>query len=79
MKTIYERLHPEILASINTDEQRYPCTTRALKLKLKSTDHWSNLSVSDVQTIITHSHVKLIEVDTFDLLWGDKFLIDEEN
>jgi hypothetical protein len=74
MKTIYDKLHPEILASINADEQRYPCTTRALKLKLKSTDWWSDLSVGDVQTIITHSHVKLMEVDTFDLLCGDKFL-----
>ena len=74
MKTIYEKLHPEILASINADEQRFPCTTRALKLKLKSTDHWSDLSVSDVQGILNHSHVKLIEIDHFDLLWGDKFL-----
>ena len=74
MKTIYDKLHPEILASINADEQRYPCTTRALKLKLKSTDWWSDLSVSDVQGILNHSHIKLIEIDHFDLLWGDKFL-----
>ena len=74
MKTIYEKLHPKVLASINADEQRFPYTTRALKLKLKSTDHWSDLSVSDVQGILNHSHVKLIEIDHFDLLWGDKFL-----
>jgi len=74
MKTIYEKLHPEVLASINADEQQFPYTTRALKLKLKSTDHWSDLSVSDVQGILNHSHVKLIEIDHFDLLWGDKFL-----
>ena len=74
MKTIYEKLHPEILASINADEQKYPYTTRALKLKLKSTDWWSDLSVSDVQGILNHSHIKLIELDNFDLLWGDKFL-----
>jgi hypothetical protein len=74
MKTIYEKLHPEILASINADEQKYPYTTRALKLILKSTDWWSDLSVSDVQSILNHSHIKLIEIDHFDLLWGDKFL-----
>jgi len=77
MKTIYERLTPEILASINADKQRYPFTTRAFKLKLKSTDYWSDLSVSDVQIIITHSHIKLVELDHFDLLWGDKFLTNE--
>ena len=37
MKTIYERLKPEILASINADKQEYPYTTKALKEKLKKT------------------------------------------
>jgi uncharacterized protein YaiE (UPF0345 family) len=75
MKTIYDRLTPDILASINADEQRYPFTTKALKIKLKSSDDWSQLSVGDVQSIITHSHVSLVDVCQTDLLWGDKFLI----
>ena len=75
MKTIYDRLKPDILASINSDEQRYPFTTKALKIKLKSSDDWSQLSVSDVQSIITHSHVSLVDVCQTDLLWGDKFLV----
>jgi len=74
MKTIYDKLHPEILASINADEQRYPYTTKALKIKLKSSNDWSQLSVGDVQSIITHSHVSLVDVCQTDLLWGDKFL-----
>ena len=77
MKTIYERLNPDILASINNDEQRYPYTTKALKVKLKSSNDWSQLSVGDVQSVLTHSHVKLIDVDQADLLWGDKFLTNE--
>ncbi len=76
MKTIYERLNPDILASINADEQRYPFTTKALKIKLKSSDDWSQLSVGDVQSIITHSHVSLVDVCQTDLLWGDKFLVE---
>ena len=78
MKTIYDRLTPDILASINNDEQRYPFTTKALKIKLKSSDDWSQLSVGDVQSIITHSHIRLIVVDPADLIWGDKFLITDE-
>tara|TARA_A100000172_G_C2990837_1_gene92783 strand:+ start:49 stop:282 length:234 start_codon:yes stop_codon:yes gene_type:complete len=77
MKTIYDKLNPEILASINADKQKYPLTTRAFKLKLKSIDYWSDLSVSDVQIIITHSHIKLVELNHLDLLWGDKFLTNE--
>ena len=78
MKTIYDRLQPDILASINSDEQRYPYTTKALKIKLKSSDDWSQLSVGDVHSIITHSHIRLIDINREDLMWGDKFLITDE-
>ena len=74
MKTIYEQLNPDILESINKDEQRYPYTTRALKKKLKSSDDWSQLSIGDIQAIITHSHDKFVELNYIDFMWGDKFL-----
>ena len=78
MKTIYDRLTPDILASINADEQVYPYTTKALVKKLQSIDFWDQLSISDIKSIITHSHVKLIDVDQIDFMWGDKFLIKNE-
>ena len=34
MKNLYNRLKPDVLASINKDQQRYPYTTRSLKIKL---------------------------------------------
>ena len=77
MKTIYDRLNPDILESINKDEQRYPYTTRALKKKLKSSDDWSQLSIGDIQAIITHSHEKFVELNYIDFMWGDKFLTNE--
>ena len=76
MKTVYERLNPDILASINADEQRFPYTTRILKEKLKNSICWDELSISDIKSIITHSHVKLIDIDQLDFMWGDKFLKD---
>ena len=75
MKTIYDRLKPDILASINKDKQKYPFTTRALKMKLKSSYDWSELSIGNVQSIITHSHVSLLDVCQTDLLFGETFLI----
>jgi len=75
MKTIYDRLNPDILASINADEQRYPFTTKALKFKLRSSECWSQLSVSDVQSIISHSHENFLTLSYQDIVWGDKFLI----
>ena len=74
MKNLYNRLKPDVLASINKDQQRYPYTTRALKIKLQSSYDWSELSVGNVQSIISHSHVSLINVSHTDLLFGDSFL-----
>ena len=74
MKTIYDRLKPDILASINADEQRYPFTTKALKIKLKSSDDWSQLSVGDVQSIISHSHESFLTLSYEDIVWGNKFI-----
>ena len=76
MKTIYDRLNPDILASINADEQHFPYTTKALKKKLKNSVGWEQLSISDVRSIVIHSHHKIIDLNQFDLMWGDRFLID---
>ena len=76
MKTIYDKLNPDILASINADEQQFPYTTKALKKKLKNSIYWDQLSVSDVRSIVIHSHVKIVNIDALDFIWGDKFLID---
>jgi len=78
MKNLYNRLKPEILVSINDDKQKYPFTTRALKMKLKSSYDWSELSIGNVHSIINHSHTTLIDVCQTDLLFGVKFLTDEK-
>jgi uncharacterized protein YaiE (UPF0345 family) len=74
MKNLYNRLKPEILVSINESKQKYPYTTRALKLKLKTSYDWSELSVGNVHAIINHSHVGLVDICQTDLLFGVKFL-----
>ena len=78
MKTIYDRLNPDILASINKDIQEYPYTTKALKQKLKKTISWDELTIGDIRSVVIHSHVKIIDIQQEDLLWGDKFLVNEE-
>jgi hypothetical protein len=78
MKGIYDRLNPDILASINADEQQFPYTTKALKEKLKKTISWDELTIGDIRSVVIHSHIKIIDIQQEDLLWGDKFLINEE-
>ena len=78
MKTIYNRLKPDILASINKDKQEYPYSTRALKGRLKKVISWDQLTISDIRTVIIHSHLDILDISHMDLIWGDKFLANEE-
>ena len=78
MKNLYNRLKPDILASINADEQEYPYTTKALKEKLKKTTLWEQLTIGDIRSVVIHSHVSIVNITEMDLLWGDKFLTNEE-
>ena len=78
MKTIYDRLKPEILASINADKQEYPYTTKALKEKLKKTISWDELTIGDIRSVVIHSHISIVDINHMDLMWGDKFLVNEK-
>ena len=79
MKTIYDRLNPKIKASIKKDIKIYPYSTKALIKSTQDAITWSDLRMTDIQSIINHSHLSFIQLSMQDIMWGDKFLIDEEN
>ena len=79
MKNIYDRLKPKIRKSIQDDLKRYPTSTTLLIKKLKKNSFWQDLSVSDVQKVVLWSHYSLIEISHTDLLYGDRFLVDEDD
>ena len=78
MKNLYDKLQPEIRKSIQVDLKKYPHTTMKLIDTLKSVNLWSDLKVQDVSTIINHSHDNLLSISHMDLLWGDKFLVNDD-
>ena len=79
MKNLYEQLKPEVRDSIKADLEKYPATTRHLINTLKSVNFWSDLKVCDVQRVIHHDHANLLTVSHMDLLWGDKYLLNDED
>ena len=79
MKNIYDRLKPKIRKSIQDDLKRYPTSTTLLIKKLKKNSFWQDLSVNDVQKVVLWSHYSLIEISHTDLLYGDRFLVDEDD
>ena len=78
MKTIYDKLDPEILASIKADLDRYPASTGALIESLQKAFFWSELTMGNISTIITHSHESFMTLSHQDIMWGSKFLTNEK-
>ena len=79
MKKIYDKLKPEIQDSIQKDLKTFPASTRMLVDSLELHSFWSELTVDEVRTIINHSHLSFVEISINDILWGDKFLLNEGN
>ena len=78
MKKIYEKLKPELQDSIQEDLEKFPASTKILMNSLELHSFWSELTVDEVRTIINHSHLSFVEISMNDVLWGDKFLINEK-
>ena len=78
MKKIYDKLNSEIQDSIQEDLKNFPVSTRVLVDSLELHSFWSELTVDEVRTIINHSHLSFVEISINDILWGDKFLLNDE-
>ena len=79
MKKIYDKLNSEIQDRIQEDLNNFPTSTRMLVDSLELHSFWSELTVDEVRTIINHSHLSFVEISINDILWGDKFLLNEGN
>ena len=78
MKTLYDKLKPEIRNSIQEDLKKYPTSTMSLIDSLKAANFWSDLKVHNVNSIILHDHTNLLTISHMDLLYGDRFLLNED-
>ena len=78
MKTLYDKLKPEIRDSIQEDLKKYPTSTMTLIDSLKAANFWSDLKVHNVNSIILHDHTNLLTISHMDLLYGDRFLLNED-
>ena len=77
MKNLYEQLKPEIRDSIQEDLKKYPTSTMSLIDGLKSVNFWSDLKMCDIRCVITHDHTNLLTISHMDLLYGDRFLLND--
>ena len=78
MKTLYERLEPEIIEGLEHNEERYPETINVIVNELKSHKFWQDLTIGQARSVILFSDFPMVKVTRTTLLWGENIIKDEE-
>ena len=73
MKTIYKQLKQKYKDELEDSSVKYS-TAKRLKHVLLSTNTWSDLTVNNVQDLITYTGETAYKVSAYDFIYGDKFL-----
>jgi hypothetical protein len=77
MKTLYERLKPELLINLNKNTEEYSDSVVRVTKILQNNSFYSDLTISEVDSINTFCEVDLCYVTLFMFRFG-KHLFNEE-
>ena len=76
IKSIYDRLLPDVKASLQENARRYT-TAKRLKYTLMSHIIWSDLTVENVRNLYTYTDISANLVRDFDsMAYGDNIITD---
>jgi hypothetical protein len=53
MKTLYDQLKPELLVNLENNIEQYPESVARIKKILKSNSFYSELTIGEVESIVT--------------------------
>ncbi len=71
MKNLYERLIPKLKKNLLKNKKMYDSVNDYVIPILKSKNHYTQLTISEVNTIITWTEVDTTRWSMFDYKWGD--------
>jgi hypothetical protein len=74
MRTIYDKLKPDLRAKILKNAKKYPNATERLIEVLKSKQYYSELTIRQVQSLSSFTGVWFYECKPLDLIYGDAFV-----
>lgn len=74
MKTLYERLKPEVKQQLESNYPTYKTSVGRIYELLKNTKWYSDLTIDQVSSIYTFSNIDLIKVSVWDFKYGDNIL-----
>ena len=76
IKSIYDLLQPNIKSELQDSARKYDSAKR-LKYKLMSSTLWSELTLSDISSLLSYSGLYTSDVTAKDVMYGGRMLIDE--
>jgi len=78
MKTLYERLEPNILEGLEYNKKQHEFVVDGVISNLKSHKFWQDLTISQARSVILFSDYPMIKVTNMTLLWGEHTTKDEK-
>ena len=78
MKTLWQKLKPEIKQTLKDQEDKYPSLIKGVKIALKENYFWSHLSIGQARDLIYFTDYSLASLSSYDWSYGEKFLICED-
>jgi len=78
MKTLWQRLKPEIKQALKEQEEKYPSMVKGIKIALKENYIWSHLSIGEARDLIYFTDYTYASMSSYDWSYGEKFIIEDE-
>ena len=76
LKTLYDLMQPSLKSRLKANARKYDSAKR-LKYKLMSSTLWSELTLSDISSLLSYSGLYTSDVTAKDIMYGGRMLIDE--
>ena len=76
IKSIYDLLQPNLKSELQDSSRNFDSAKR-LKYKLMSSTLWSELTLSDISSLLSYSGLYTSDVTAKDIMYGGRMLIDE--
>ena len=78
IKTLKQRLKPEIKAKLESNDRKYSAAIRSLFATLDETKFVSDLTIGNIRSLHTFSNTQMYNLDIYDLLWCEHLFDDND-
>lgn len=78
MKSLYEKLNPEVKQRLINESEKYSLVNTSIFPMLKEKYHYSDLTMGEISRIITFSNTETYRWSFWDLKYGDILFNDKE-